>query len=235
MSAYFYQMQKKRTWQFMLLGAIVILLTGIILTVSRTVYLLTLLGAGIFFLQGIFSKNGSRAILIIFVGIVVAYLAADNLTTIFSNILPSITQGTDTVRIRYALWQAGWRMWLDNPIMGVGIGNFPNNLSKYASDLLPFRYLADGAHNMYVAVLSETGLIGLIFFVSMFLFSLKDLSKSSNSENGKIANFARLWSLIIMLVLLAGITKHDHYDKFNWITIGISASICNLKAKSSEK
>ena len=69
-------------------------------------------------------------------------------------------------------------MFLDNKILGIGVRNFRNfcNDDKYK---INERSCTTHPHNTYVQLLSETGLIGFIFGISIFIFfiiiSLKHL------------------------------------------------------------
>tara|TARA_B100000902_G_scaffold235982_1_gene223594 strand:- start:100 stop:1356 length:1257 start_codon:yes stop_codon:yes gene_type:complete len=73
---------------------------------------------------------------------------------------------------------SAYKMFLDNKVLGIGVRNFRNfcNEDKYK---VAERSCTTHPHNTYVQLLSETGLIGFIFFVSIFIFfiiiSLKHL------------------------------------------------------------
>ena len=73
---------------------------------------------------------------------------------------------------------SAYKMFLDNKVIGIGVRNFRNfcNEDRYK---VAERSCTTHPHNTYVQLLSETGLIGFIFFVSIFIFfiiiSLKHL------------------------------------------------------------
>jgi len=217
--------QKKRWLQIFFVAGMIILLYGVFVTVSRTGLLLLVGGIGLLLLQNLGTKNKSYIFVFAFCALALVWFFADNVVAIFQSISGSILAGTDTVGIRYGLWQAGFRMWTDYPIFGVGVGQFSTLLPLYAWDLLQPRYLALGPHNMYIGILSETGLVGLVFFVTMFVISLRALFQKTNSSNLKVQELARNWMIIFALIVLAGITKHDQYDKLTWIVLGVSAAI----------
>lgn len=220
--------QKNKILKTLLIGAVAILFYGVLLTVSRTGLLLLVGGTSLFIMRNLQSKRIFQSIFFMLLALMVVWFFAENIINISRSILPSVLAGSDTVGIRYGLWQAGVRMWLDHPIAGIGIGQFSENLPHYGWDLLPTRYLELNAHNMYVAVLSETGIIGLFFFLMMFVLVLRDLLKVIRSKNTNVSELAKNWLIVIILVLLAGITKHDHYDKLNWIVIGMGVSISRM-------
>ncbi len=70
-----------------------------------------------------------------------------------------------SMRLRFTYWQVGMRMFQDNPISGVGLGNFGLAYPIY-------QHPTDGdvreAHNSYLQIFSESGLVGGLFFVGFW-------------------------------------------------------------------
>lgn len=60
---------------------------------------------------------------------------------------------------RMAHWQAGWWMFLDHPILGVGTGNYPAVYDEYY--VHPWKEALGHAHNYYLNMAAEAGLLGL--------------------------------------------------------------------------
>jgi O-antigen ligase len=85
----------------------------------------------------------------------------------------SSQRGTGQERI-YS-WRAAWRMFLDNPILGVGPGNFEWNFQKYEPPGGLYGRLHGGraAHSLYFTLLPELGIIGTV----LFLFILREIWK----------------------------------------------------------
>ncbi|MGQ9840487.1 MAG: O-antigen ligase family protein [Anaerolineae bacterium] len=68
---------------------------------------------------------------------------------------------------RMAHWQAGWQMFGDHPWLGVGIGNYAVAYPGYA---LPHWYEPLGhAHNIFINFLAETGILGGMAFLVLWL------------------------------------------------------------------
>lgn len=61
---------------------------------------------------------------------------------------------------RFWLWGEAWNLFRSSPVLGVGWGDFPN---LYDSTL-PFFAGAGAAHNTYLQLLAETGLLGFAAF-----------------------------------------------------------------------
>jgi putative inorganic carbon (HCO3(-)) transporter len=61
---------------------------------------------------------------------------------------------------RLAFWKAALAMWRDHPWIGVGIGNYAVAYPAYS--LPKWRMALGHAHNYYLNIASETGLVGLL-------------------------------------------------------------------------
>ncbi|GAC1392581.1 MAG: hypothetical protein NVSMB38_16590 [Ktedonobacteraceae bacterium] len=70
---------------------------------------------------------------------------------------------------RLAHWIAGIRMFMDHPLTGVGIGNYGDAYPPYHVTI--FINSLDHAHNYYINISAETGIIGLIAFVLLLIAS----------------------------------------------------------------
>lgn len=71
------------------------------------------------------------------------------------------------VAFRLSLWGVAWNLFLGSPFYGVGLGNFQDLYGYYIPSLAAG---TAGVHNLYLHLLSETGLLGFsAFFVLLFL------------------------------------------------------------------
>lgn len=217
---------KKRFMRLLLLVSMGVTFLGVFFTVSRTSILLLFIAIG--FMIILHTKIKYQIQIIIFFVIVMAglWLYSDSLEKILSSIFPSITQGTDTIGLRYRLWDAGWHMWLDHPIVGVGIGRYPGQLINYSqAGTIPIFYLIPGlvTHNMYIQVLAETGFLGFGLFVLLLAITLKNIWTSNNGSDPKFRFLRNAWAVVFLVMLVGGITKSDQADKLIWVTVGISS------------
>lgn len=97
---------------------------------------------------------------------------------------------------RKFIWQAGWKMFISSPWIGVGIGTFMDNFKKFiATD---YKYTAAYAHNCYLQMASEIGVIGLAAFLSMLAVFFYQGIKALKTQ-GKTFHW------YILLASLAGI------------------------------
>ena len=99
----------------------------------------------------------------------------------FINIHPSTVERIETVRNfemeqsvseRFLIWQSALEMIKDNPMTGVGFGQFEQNYKReYIQPEAKERWQSH-AHNVYLQFWAETGLPGLVIYCSMFGYIL---------------------------------------------------------------
>ncbi|WP_405547945.1 O-antigen ligase family protein [Streptomyces phaeochromogenes] len=106
-------------------------------------------------------------------------------TAMLQERISSITQVADapdqSVTDRYTMWAAAVDMWRDQPLTGVGLKGFPDHRDGHASLALSSGSDTEGAgagfkrqpllspHNMYLLILSEQGLLGLLALAGSWL------------------------------------------------------------------
>ncbi|MBT8451117.1 MAG: O-antigen ligase family protein [Deltaproteobacteria bacterium] len=66
---------------------------------------------------------------------------------------------------RLDMWASGLRMTVNNPVFGVGFGQFPENFESYART--PVVWGPRDAHNSFIKAAAETGLLGFIPFMML--------------------------------------------------------------------
>jgi O-antigen ligase len=83
--------------------------------------------------------------------------------TEFVTLVTKHSEANFAVKQRLAFWVAGIRMVTDHPLTGVGIGNYAARYPDYK--IGPWTESIGHAHNLYIHLAAETGLIGLGLFV----------------------------------------------------------------------
>ncbi|SIS42599.1 O-antigen ligase family protein [Salimicrobium flavidum] len=101
---------------------------------------------------------------------------------------------------RTTLWKTGWVMFKDNPVLGVGAGNYLVRYSDY-TEKYPELYVGHDAysvHNSFLKVASETGIFGLLSFLSIYLYLLYFIGKEFlKNRNKNLLNQLLLAGLFI--------------------------------------
>jgi putative inorganic carbon (hco3(-)) transporter len=100
---------------------------------------------------------------------------------------------------RVTLWKTGWVMMKENPILGVGIGNYLVRYKDYVTKY-PELYIGHdqySVHNSYLKVGSETGFIGLAAFLIIYIIYYVYLLRLYFSAANRL-------SKVIVIGLIAG-------------------------------
>ena len=170
------------------------LVTAGVITVGFLTTLLTFSRIGIFLLaveSAFFLKKKFK--LLIFLSLVLLPIFYVRFESAFNFDNLSIIRREELAGIAFKLF-------LENPLLGVGLNNFINSIAS--SDLIsgPSRFLQP-VHNIYLLLLSETGVLGLLGFLGLFLKPFKEILLKRD--------FAPFYIKAFLLILLLGM--FDHY------------------------
>lgn len=113
-----------------------------------------------------------------------------------------------SLRYRPTLIIVGLEMFIDNPVTGVGLGNYASNIIKYG--LYGYAY----SHNTFLSILAETGFFGFAAFLALFIQIGRNIYwnyRTSNSSDFFFYFGLSFFNLIIMLFFL-----HDFGNKYFW-------------------
>ncbi len=179
--------------KLLLLSGIGIMLTGIIITLSRGAILSLAIGLLIFMLKVIDKKYILSVIFAIFSFIIV--LLINPLTyVLFERLL--IFEKSISYFSRIHFFEKVWDIFLNNPILGVGLGNL-----GYYTTYSDYQQLS--AHNIILGLLGETGILGSLTFFTLIVYSIIIILRNYKSEsngNLKIFKFASLCGLLGVLI-----------------------------------
>ena len=133
-----------------------------------------------------------------------------------------------------------WQMFSDHPIAGVGYNNFNNHYLEYSEHLgLDQRREDRSAHNLYLEIAAETGVIGLVGFLILLGFAFAGLLDAYRkfSRHGladyKYLTFAFMVALIGYLT--GSLFLHLAFARYLWLLLGIAFAIVNVAHFEVEK
>jgi len=137
----------------------------------------------------------------------VPYMAGVDITSV------EVNDANWAVIERMAHWQAAVGMFSDHPWLGVGIGNYAVAYPRYAVGrwLDPLGH----AHNYYLNIAAESGLVGLGAFVLLFAACFHEawrvLSRLGRRLSGSGSGYWRTVSLGVLGVLVH-LSVHNVFD-----------------------
>jgi O-antigen ligase len=153
------------------------------------------------------------------------------------------TAETGTGGERLYTWEIGWEMFLANPIMGVGQGNFNWVFEDYqGSRTFHGKSIAGrAAHSAYFTLLPELGLIGVSVFVGMLYLTRRDLGlirrlyrTKARMEPDRVNELKTAYFLShaiegsIIGYLVSSIFISTLYYPSFWIMIGFAVALRNV-------
>jgi O-antigen ligase len=144
---------------------------------------------------------------------------------------------------RTDLWTVGWRMVQAHPVRGVGAGNFQAESIHYLiepgsirrSDLIIEKQLV--AHNTYLQVLSEMGIVAFVPFMLILIFALWCLLQAARmfgarGENG-MEMIARATLVGLCGILAADFFVSGQFSKQLWLLLGLGPALLAMAKRPS--
>jgi len=107
-----------------------------------------------------------------------------------------------TVIDRFSYWKGAIDLFCHHPLVGVGLGNFPKAFLALDNSLnyTPQNIDMIHAHNSYLQMAAETGVIGLLPFLT--LWALLALKLFSNTNKHDVLNFNFTFSLAVFAAVM---------------------------------
>jgi len=166
----------------------------------------------------------SSFILLIFISFHLGLINEEQLQRIVSVFNIKETGGGNS---RINIWSVGWEMVKANPLIGVGLDNFQGVFLDYAFIAsLPFGYqgiyYGRDAHNIFLCMIAELGIVGSILFIVFAINIFKKLIENSRDIK------AVMGIAVLAFMLITGVTEPIMYRKYFWLSIGLSLVILNL-------
>ena len=150
---------------------------------------------------------------------------------------------------RMAYWETAWRIFLDNPIFGVGLGNFTLYFSKFLPYQqltidpqllrhlvpLPGRIRVISVKHFLIRILAETGMIGgAIFIVFLLILTAGALYLWLSKDKEE-----RFWGFASLLGIVAFLGDTFSFDSFAvpnpWILFGMITAAFTVFTKSKNQ
>ena len=115
-------------------------------------------------------------------------------------------------RINYA--KNSWQVIKENPMIGIGTGDFPIEYSKINQINSPELPNTTNPHNMYRLILMQLGLVGLFSMLSIFYYQIR---LSFNSPTKIIRDAGVTLPLMFLVMMLSDSYLLGHYTTLMYI------------------
>lgn len=213
-----------KLWKYLAVAAITGVVVSIVISQTRSAWLAaTSIIIVSFLLVIIFSPPNRRKWIagllittISIIALVTLLLTLDKENTLTQSVkqrAASLTrsdgksESAENVNERIKIWKKTIEVIKDKPVLGTGVGNWNLTIPAYGTEGLIWAYGAfvpDRPHNVYLQVLSETGIPGMTFYFGMWagivIIAFKIIIKRSQPEDRRVLSILMLSGLFAFAV-----------------------------------
>jgi len=220
--------EKRRLWKAFWLGGLLLCGYNVVLSNTRAVMLTAVLVLGLCALFRLWRLTAQAVILaVLLAALAVPFIPED----VFMRTLdPSMytPEKSDSIRVRFKFWAKSYELIQQNWLTGIGIGD-QTTIVKMVTDEVTGRVTPDGlkasAHNEFIWVLVEVGIVGYLFFwafvflVSWAPFRAASLYRSKPEHQDRYWFLVACQVLVIVIPLFGLQSEVFHYALKGWWTM----------------
>ena len=147
---------------------------------------------------------------------------------------PPLAGADNSVVDRATLMIAAFSVFKDHPVFGVGPGMVRYYTQEYARQIgissIPGDYQA---HNLFLGIAADAGLLGLICFVLILFIALRDLAlarKRWMSSHPDWSYMATAFFQVLVAYLVTGLFLHLSYYRFFYMMLALAVVASSFKA-----
>jgi O-antigen ligase len=124
------------------------------------------------------------------------------------------------------------QVFADHPILGVGPGQFPNYYRDYADEIgVSVRAADREAHNLYLGIAAETGIVGLTAFLGAIVATFVQLARArarALTIRPDLAAMAAGFMLALVGYLASGLFLHLSYARYYWLMLALAGAAATV-------
>jgi O-antigen ligase len=146
---------------------------------------------------------------------------------------------------RVDLWTVGGRMVAAHPVRGIGVGNFQTSSIHYllqSGAIQRDDFIIETpkvAHNTYLQVLAELGIVGAALFAGILLFCLSCMLRAAGrfARKGHLDMEIHVRTLFVGLVglLTADFFISEMYSKLLWLLLALGPALLAMSARAEDR
>jgi putative inorganic carbon (hco3(-)) transporter len=226
---------RSRAW-ILAAGAAPLALVALFATLSRS----GLIALAVALLAAIVIGGRWRGRLTLFAAMVTAigviYFAAASPTALERITNPS-SSGRDDI------WTVGWRIVEHNPVVGIGADNFKLETVRYLVEpgvISADQYIVSQplvAHNVYLEMLAELGIVGLTLFVTIIGMSIactvRATATARASGDPRLELLSRALIVGLVALLAADCFASEQYSKQLWLLLALGPVVLAASRRSA--
>ena len=200
-------------------GVAIVLVAMVLMRYVRTWHVV-LIGIGIVFLLAAFPAYAGRLATLEAIGTFASGGLAAN-------------DADGSVRSRTTENLAAFRTFAGHPLLGVGLGQFPQYYQQYANEIgLQVHLTEREAHSLYLGLAAETGILGLITFFGALGVTLSSLRHARRDAliagRPELAHLAVAFSLALIGYAVTGLFLHLAFARYFWFVLAVGGAVASV-------
>ena len=208
---------ERRVISLMSVASIPVLVTGIVLTGSRTAFATTAIC--MFLVSWAFVRvPGRTKVFLLIAGAVTLYVSTAVVPEPHWQRLSDTFDAfsVESFQTRLTIWRAGLTVLEERPFFGVGAGAF-------GAAVEPIVGSRRAPHSSYIGSLTETGVIGFTLFVGLLIAGLRAAFGMRSADRW-------LWLALLAMLLAASGSLTIGFEKQTWFLLGMAFSMRAVSA-----
>jgi len=149
--------------------ASLVMIAGIVVTVSRGSWMATIIALALFFVVLMFHHTHRLPALVLLGVVIVGGVFLVPRDYVFTSRIKDLT--ADKVGVtgdgRFLIWRAAVKLWQEDPWWGIGPAHFNYRFGKYRPELI--QRSPDRAHNDYLNTLTDWGIVGVTLVAAAWI------------------------------------------------------------------
>lgn len=159
------------TFALIYIGSRASLISLVLVIVFYSLFILIFRLKGVGFLSS-FKQNLLPILTSVLLGLSISYVSLGfNNSANFDSRLTSISVNQTSTALRLSYYKQAFNHFLENPIIGVGLGNWKVKSIDYDNKLMSSYTVQYHAHNDFLQFLAELGIIGTLLYLGLFILS----------------------------------------------------------------
>jgi O-antigen ligase len=168
------------------------------------------------------------------VGVALALVVA-HLEPAVADRFQSLGDGTDSLGVRRDLVRAGWQMFLDNPVFGVGLDAFEANLRGPYRHLLPPDASTFLSHASLITIMAELGAAGLAVLALLFYRFGRICWRIYSAETAvDKATVVGLAGACLAIFLSSQAEGRFFEEPYLWLILGLAVALAGIRDREAE-
>jgi len=143
---------------------------------------------------------------------------------------------------RIVFWQAGWGVFNNHPLLGVGLGNagfyFHDTLSNYSWALTEVRTVmyqwasVPNIKNLWIRLLAETGLVGFSLLLGWYFLLWQSARLIRSCQEPFVRMIGWAGSFVLVGLVIEGFSVDTFALPYFWVSLGLLTAACQMVRRS---